>query len=285
MNWQQAAENGDINALRDINNLIDKGTRARPLHYAAKGGQYQAVQFLIEKQVPIDAPDKFGRTPLYLAVFHRHLDVTKLLLQKEANPNIICQCGTSIVSKAAENGDIEILDLLLKRGVSWKTQNQDGETPKDLAKRNGHHLAWTRFEYCEADRLSDFLDAAKKGSVSHMRDLILSGGVDPNVRGITNSSALDLAVRNGQTEAVRFLLYDYEITQVPTAQRAQAVDSRGRTALHWGARKGDVSIVQLLLDAGASPHAHDKDHKTPLDRAAGKGREQTLELLRKWEEK
>lgn len=285
MNWQQAAENGDIDALRDINNLIDEGTRAQPLHYAAKGGRYQAVQFLIEKQVAIDALDKFGRTPLYLAVFHRHLEVASLLLQKDANPNIICQCGTSIVSKAAENGDIEILDLLLKKGVSWKTQNQDGETPKDLAKRNGHHRAWARFEHCETDRLSDFLDAAKKGSVSHMRDLIIRGGVDPNIRGVTDSSALDLAVHYGQTAAVRFLLYDHEITQVPTTQRAKAVDNRGRTALHWAARKGNVAIIKLLLDAGASPHAHDKDHKTPLDRAARKGCEQALELLRRWEEK
>ena len=81
-------------------------------------------------------------------------------------------------------------------------------------------------------------------------------------------------------EAVRFLLYDRDITQVPMAQRAQAVDGRGRTALHWAAVKGNVAIIGLLLDAGASPNTRDKDGKTPLDHAAGKGHQQALELLR-----
>jgi hypothetical protein len=77
------------------------------------------------------------------------------------------------VSKAAENGDIEILDLL-KKGVLWNTQNQDGETPKDLARRNGHHVAWSRFEIYEAEQLRNFLSAAKNGSVSDMRDLVIT---------------------------------------------------------------------------------------------------------------
>jgi ankyrin repeat protein len=68
--------NGDIDAL----GVVDEGAGAQLLHSAAKDGRHQAVQFLIEKGVPIDAAEKFGRTLLYLAVFHRHLEVVSLLL-------------------------------------------------------------------------------------------------------------------------------------------------------------------------------------------------------------
>ncbi|KAH8665294.1 ankyrin repeat-containing domain protein, partial [Tricladium varicosporioides] len=184
---------------------------------------------------------------LYMAVVHGHGDVARLLLAENASPNIICTCKTSIVSKAAENGDVKILDMLLERGASWKTENADKETPTELAIFNGHHVAWKRFEFYENERIRKFLDASKKGLVDVMKDLILRGGVTPSARGPTGSSALDIAAQKGQVDVVRFLLDGSIISQGIVAEMVRAVDGRGRTVLHWAARNGDVAMVELLL--------------------------------------
>ncbi|KAF3925777.1 Ankyrin-2 [Dactylellina cionopaga] len=280
MDWQLAAEKGNIDEL-DIA-LVDAGTGAQPLHYAAKGGQQQAVKALIDKKAPVDTQDKFGRTPLYIAVFNQHLAVVQLLLEQNANPNTTCQCGTSCVSKAAENGDIEMLDLLLENGASWKTKNQDGESPAYLALRNGHLIVSTMFENHEKERVRDFLEAARTGQLDDMKWLIQSG-VDPSDRGVTGSSALDLAVKYGQVDAVSFLLNDGTINQGLMVQLVQSVDGGMRTALHWAALKGNVEIVELLLAAGGNPGALDKSGETPLRYAERKRQENVVEIFRKLE--
>jgi ankyrin repeat protein len=290
MDWQQAAEEANqaelwrlVMACSNVYSpVVD---RATPLHFVAKGGHNGAVQFLLGKNVSVEAQDKFGRTPLYLAVLHRHLEIVRSLLQKHANPNASCKCQTTAVSKAAENGDVDILDLLLKKGASWNTQNLDGETPKDLAKRNGHHVAYSRFAIYEVENLKNFFDATKKGSITGMRELI-SGGVVPDARNNFGTSALDVAAQSGQLEAARFLLEDNTVSTVPRNQRAQAADAKGVTALHWAAKNGHEAVAQLLLAAGADPNAAEiADSYTPLHRAAQNGHEKIVGLLLSWNAK
>ncbi|KAN0072006.1 hypothetical protein V8E54_009735 [Elaphomyces granulatus] len=168
MNRRPAMGNGDIDAL----GVVDEGTGAQLLHSAAKDGRHQAVQFLIEKGVPIDAAEKFGRTLLYLAVFHRHLEVVR--------------------SKAAENGDIEILDLL-KKGVLWNTQTKMERHPKTWRSATDITLRGVDLRSRTAEKFSK---RSQKGlSQRHERPC-------SNARGITKSSTLNLAVQNEQIEVV-----------------------------------------------------------------------------------
>jgi ankyrin repeat protein len=287
MSWQQAAETGEytvlegiVNAQADVETLVDEETGAKPLHYGAKGGNVRVVKFLLYKRAFVDSTDRFGRTPLYLAVLYQHVEVVQVLLNEKANPNIICRCGTSCVSKAAENGDIGILDLLLESGASWKTRNMDGETPKDLAVRNGHQIARSRFELYEIDRLRSFLKSTKNGAVGEMEKLI-KNGVDPNARDAAGNLALDLAAQTGQIEAARFLLYDTNISAAPTSVRARVENARAITPLHWAAKYGHDAVVELLLEAGARVDAPDRDGMTPLHRAAEKGAERAVKAMLK----
>jgi ankyrin repeat protein len=56
-------------------------------------------------------------------------------------------------------------------------------------------------------------------------------------------------------------------------------DARGRTALHWGAQRGDLNAVELLLNAGADANAVDELNNTPLLFAASSGIPRMVELL------
>ena len=53
--------------------------------------------------------------------------------------------------------------------------------------------------------------------------------------------------------------------------RVDARDKQGRTALHHAAVRGDPSIVEMLVAAGADPASTSKANKTPADLAGSSG--------------
>jgi len=64
-----------------------------------------------------------------------------------------------------------------------------------------------------------------------------------------------------------------------TADRIDARDADGRTALSWAAARGDNDAVSQLLRAKADPNIAGHDRRTPLHWAAQSGNSQTLEIL------
>jgi ankyrin repeat protein len=58
-----------------------------------------------------------------------------------------------------------------------------------------------------------------------------------------------------------------------------AIDIRGRTALHWAALRGDLTAAEILLDAGAAVDAVDESNSTPLLYAVSSGTPRILEVL------
>ncbi len=50
-----------------------------PLHFAARKGQKEVVEFLIANGADVNVKDKFSRTPLFLAIKQGHKDTAELL--------------------------------------------------------------------------------------------------------------------------------------------------------------------------------------------------------------
>jgi ankyrin repeat protein len=104
---------------------------------------------------------------------------------------------------------------------------------------------------------------------------VIAAGADLTLHGRYDRNPLQLA--SG-------LRYSSLVTELITAKApldAQS-DKDGQTALHIAAHVGDGSIVQKLLDAGASPDIPDKEGKTPLDIARLDGSSQmAIEAIEK----
>lgn len=277
MDWGEVARGGHSKELmaffrgcEDIHSAVDE-VRSTPLHYAAVGGHVDIVKSFTSRTASVDPHDKYGRTPLYMAVLYRHEEVASVLLDNDADPNLACQCGTTTVSKAAEHGDMRILELLLKKGARTQTENLDGETPEYLAWHNGHDEATRIFRRYKTERLNKFRQAARKGSVPELKQL-LDCEVGTGDRDRSGSSALDLAAENGRVEAVRFLL---EVARV----NPNDAKHRHTTALHRAAREGYEEVVNILLRHGARLDVYDKDKMTPLHRAAAWGRDPSITTI------
>ena len=278
MSWRRAAEEGSVSELEGflraashVDGLVEEGTDLTPLHYCAMEGHAKAVEMLLGRNVSVNKTDQFGRTALYLATLHQHRDVVGLLLAK-ADPNIVCDCKTSALSKAAEYGDRAVLRMLVDAGASLKTANQDGETPRILAARNGHMNLWDEYEERQRDRL---VRAAREGNLDRVAMLVRSGA-DPFKTKPERSSPLEVASGAGRLAVVRFLLFDPAVGAAAPLARVEAM---GKGALHAAAERGHEGVVDLILSTKLPPDTRDEKGNPAMHRAAARGRTKVVDVL------
>lgn len=67
--------------------LVSKKNGLSPLHMAAQGDHVECVKHLLQHKAPVDDVTLDYLTALHVAAHCGHYRVTKLLLDKRANPN------------------------------------------------------------------------------------------------------------------------------------------------------------------------------------------------------
>ena len=137
-----AAAFGRIDRLRTI--LEEDASRANalssdgftPLHLACYAEQEGAARVLIEHgaDVNVRSTGSIARVPpLGTAAFVRSARVARLLLDAGADVDGEGEGGFTALHTAAQNGDQELVRLLLERGADPGHAMADGRRPADLA--------------------------------------------------------------------------------------------------------------------------------------------------------
>ena len=148
----QAAHSNDtakISELLDKNpSLANKESEdgLTPLGFAAHYGNKDAVQILLECGAEVNAVSHSkiefipSNTALHAAIAgERSLEVIKLLLQYNAEPNIFDSNGHTALHTAAFHEDnTEIINLLIEHGAKVNMSVEGGSTPLDLAIEQGN---------------------------------------------------------------------------------------------------------------------------------------------------
>jgi ankyrin repeat protein len=113
----------------------------QPLGLAAYFGHVEAVEYLIKAGAEINSPSKnsLGVTPLQSAVAGCHYEITSLLLEAGADPNVREGSGHTPLHVAAQCGDVRIIRLLIFGGANLEATSNDGAQPLDIALAAGHN--------------------------------------------------------------------------------------------------------------------------------------------------
>ena len=256
---------------------IGSGT---PLQNAAGGGHADMVELLLAHGADPNVPEEHiaphGKA-LYSAVYHRHYDIAKRLLERGAYPSQEVESSADTVWIAIRNRDRRMLELLVSHGAVWSVPI---DLDASLTYRDLVALGLTRTLAVLA-HYGDHEEAAVRLAA---RPALAD---DPE--------ALQEAASQGHDAFVDLLLRiqpDLASRVIVSAPRHMAIalfergmnpdrpDWMGITPLHRFAADGDVERAALFLDHGADIEARDDDSRSrPLAWAARRGREPMVEFL------
>jgi ankyrin repeat protein len=244
-----ASRQGHVEAARA---LLDGGANVdqagadntSPLLIAVVNGHYDLASMLIERGANPNIADANGRTPLYAAIDLRnvqwsqgpapelpqpaHLALITQLLDAGANPSIKMTGqvghrgsfdmrwsdlkGGTAFSRAAWNGDIEVMQLLLERGADPKVVTDKGETALLLLAGSGWPLGqgYIRSE----EEITAALDL-----------LVEKLGMDVNAATAEGITPVIGAIFKGDNFVVQYL--------VDHGARLDVRDAKGRGVIEW----------------------------------------------------
>jgi len=196
---------------------------------------------------------------------------------------------------AAQFGFVVICGVVMKRMQDWgqfnvehgidapEWQDSEGLAPLHLSVIGGHPLTTQALLKAEnwqgsnddkaamrrdISKSSAVLALATKANHTHIVKLLVDAGVDINWQDETGESALHIAARFGHAECAKTLLHgtaDQEIN-IELAE-----NSFSWTPLHVASVDGHLSVVEMLIAAGADVNKRDASGWTAREHAALRG--------------
>ena len=216
----------------------------------------QGVSSIHEKSVPVDIED-----------MHSHFKA------------VYDDQDVQVLHAAAENGNIEIIEVLVSQGCHVDSRDKDGVTPLMLSALNDEPSAFQWLLQNSADPClkdnngSSLLHYATQGENTSIMNKLLSLGLDIDSRDTQGDTPLMFAAAFDKQSAFQVLI---ENGADPSLK-----DDKGFSLLHCAVQGGNPSIINKLLLLGLDI---DSRRKVPLDftplmSAAADGKQSAFELL------
>lgn len=214
----------------------------------------------------VQGSEHYYYTSLILATSKGHLDIVKYLVKAGADVNIrdnqyneakasvapnldeyVEPAGHTVLMIPSANGDLDMVQYLVKSGVDINAQNNVGETALMFATRRGGRFDVVRF--------------------------LVKSGADINSKCAYGTTTLMWASYGGYLDIVRFL--------VKEGADINHQSDNENTALTWASDKGHLDVVRFLVEEGADiNHKSDNGH-TALTGAEERGHKDIIEYLKK----
>lgn len=239
----------------------------RPLHEAASMGHRDCVRYLLGRGAVVDCLKKADWTPLMMACTRKNLEVIQDLVEHGADPLLKNKDGWNSFHIASREGDPPILQYLLTICPdAWKTESKISRTPLHTAAMHGCleavKVLLQRCQYQPDCRdkcgLTPFMDAIQCGHINIARLLLEEHKACFCAEDSLGAQAIHRAAVTGQNEAIRFLVSELGIDADVKAT------STHLTALHYAAKEGHVSTVQMLISLGADINSKDERNRSAL---------------------
>ncbi|MCL2007872.1 MAG: ankyrin repeat domain-containing protein [Treponema sp.] len=275
----------------DIDNHALNGKT--PLHDSIRMGMLGIYRILIRRGANIEVRDMDGNTPFVEAVLAGFPEVMIELYNLGTDPNIRNFRGDTPLHITAAMNRTELTTLLLGWGASIHARNAQGRTPLQNALQ--YSLPQVR-TFLTMDRI--FSSDDDGSSVLHIAvleqvpvttiSMILSLGARISPVDAAGRTPLRLAIDSDQWDTANFLANsgadvfitardgntpadialrkgDAAIRSLFTGTAISSRDTTGNTILHYAARHGDPSSIQLLLSLGAQRNVVNIAAESPVE--------------------
>ncbi|XP_041827164.1 kinase D-interacting substrate of 220 kDa B isoform X2 [Melanotaenia boesemani] len=188
-----------------------------------------AIKAHLDKFRDVDSRSDNGQTPLMVAAEQGNLEIVQELIRRGANVNLDDVDRWTALISAAKEGHIEVVRELLENDANLELRDMGGWTA----------LMW----------------AAYKGRTD-VAQLLLERGANPNITGQYSVYPIIWAAGRGHAEIVHLLLVH--------GAKVNCSDKYGTTPLIWAARKGHHDSVMHLLANGADVDQEGANSMTAL---------------------
>ena len=208
--------------MMDVNIVVNSDSMT-PLSIATHHGHREIVQVLFDNGADLNKADRDGYTPLRQAAHYEKIITARFLIDLGAEPQL---------TKAANDGQYAIIQVLLEAGADPNMTDSNGECPLLVAVLTGRN---------------------------DIVLLLLQQGANPNMGNKFGSTPLHWAATRGYKNVIKQL--------IDGGAEPNSTNVVGRTPLHRAVNGHKREVVKLLVDMGADQNIADGEGKTPLTRA------------------
>lgn len=277
-----ACRSGDLESVRllvaagaDPNFTLPGGETL--LMTASRSGNPGVVDFLIQRGADVNRRVSGQQTALMWAASEGHAEAVKILLRAGADPHAVTKNGFGSLHFAARAGHGTIARILTDAGVDvdvplkWTGPGgfrspRNNTSPLILAIENAHFELAVDLLELGADPSDIRTGYSPLHTMTWVRKAHLGDSADPEPPIHGKMSSTDFLNR--------LIAYGADLNQqVPHGKTEPGnVNERGSTPFFMAADRGDLEMMQLLVEHGADPRIPNVDGVTPLMVAAGLGR-------------
>jgi ankyrin repeat protein len=253
-----------------------------PLLFAARDGQTEAAKALVEGGADVnDAGLGEKMTPLVIAIANGHYDLAMYFLEHKADPNPASDSGLTALYAAIDmqwapyawypqpitaqekTSYLDLMKALIAKGANVNAR---------LERRVWFRALVGDSSWVDQAGATPFWRAAQSNDLAAM-ELLVANGADPVLA--TTAGSTPLMVTAGVGWAMNFsrnapnAWMDSVKFCLEHGNDVNAADTRGYTALHGAAFRGDNDLINFLISKGAKIDAKTKTGDTVADMANG----------------
>lgn len=251
--FQKAFENDVAYLQSNLDFLGIKDAKGKSLlHWAVLGSAHDTIDYLLSQDMDVNITDQQGESALFEVARKGKTQIAKKLLARYAKVDIKNNRNETALHLACHKGDLEFVRLLLEYDANLKAKTYDDRLPIHYAILAGHldlvsylmeegSISWF---HVDANQ-NTFLHYAARTTNTHLIELFLDHGLDPNALNDLFETPFFSAVKYGTKETVQLLLKHDAFVEV--------INRRFETPLILARMNDHKQILELLNEWVKSP--------------------------------